>query len=66
MMSPAQLFGGELSRASRMLVLAAALLLIPSAFLPVWEITLVAPQYPEGLSLQIYPHKVAGEIQEVN
>jgi copper chaperone NosL len=49
-----------------MLVLAAALLLIPSAFLPVWEITLVAPQYPEGLSLQIYPHKVAGEIQEVN
>jgi hypothetical protein len=49
-----------------MLVLAAALLLIPSAFLPVWKITLVAPQYPEGLSLAIYPHKVAGEIQEVN
>jgi hypothetical protein len=26
----------------------------------------VAPQYPGGLSLEIYPHKVAGEIQEVN
>ncbi len=49
-----------------MLVLVAALLLIPAAFLPVWKITLVAPQYPQGLSLMIYPHKVAGEIQEVN
>jgi copper chaperone NosL len=65
-MSPSQLFGGELSRTSRTLVLVAALLLIPAAFLPVWKITFVAPQYPQGLSLAIYPHKVAGEIQEVN
>jgi copper chaperone NosL len=65
-MSPNQLFRGELSRTSRVLVVVAALLLIPSAFLPVWKITLVAPQYPQGLSLSIYPHKVAGEIQEVN
>ncbi|UCC71963.1 MAG: hypothetical protein JSV86_16590 [Gemmatimonadota bacterium] len=65
-MSPTLLFRGELSRTSRIVVVAAALLLIPSAFLPVWKITLVAPQYPEGLSLAIYPHKVAGEIQEVN
>ncbi|UCC81582.1 MAG: hypothetical protein JSW46_11230 [Gemmatimonadota bacterium] len=65
-MSPSQLFRGELSRTSRTLVLVAALLLIPSAFLPVWNITLVAPQYPQGLSLAIYANKVAGEIQEVN
>lgn len=65
-MNPARLFRGELSNAARIFVVAAALLLIPSAFLPVWRITLVAPQYPQGLSLVIYPHKVAGEIQEVN
>ncbi len=65
-MSPTDLFRGELSRTSRIMVAVAALLLIPSAFLPVWKITLVAPQYPGGLSLEIYPHKVAGEIQEVN
>lgn len=65
-MSPNRLFRGELSRASRIMVVAAALLLIPSAFLPVWKITLVAPQYPQGLSLVIYPGKVAGEVQEVN
>ena len=65
-MGPADLFRGELSRQSRILVIVAALLLIPAAFLPVWKITLVAPQYPDGLSLMIYPGKVAGEIQEVN
>ncbi|MEE9132847.1 MAG: hypothetical protein V3U13_04740 [Gemmatimonadota bacterium] len=65
-MGPADLFRGELSRESRILVIVAALLLIPAAFLPVWKITLVAPQYPNGLSLIIYPGKVAGEIQEVN
>jgi copper chaperone NosL len=65
-MSPVDLFKGELSRNARILVAVAALLLIPAAFLPVWKITLVAPQYPGGLSLVIYPHKVAGEVQEVN
>lgn len=65
-MGPADLFRGELSRQSRILVIVAALLLIPAAFLPVWKITLVAPQYPDGLSLMIYPGKVTGEIQEVN
>jgi copper chaperone NosL len=65
-MTSLDLFRGDLSRTSRILVAAAALLLLPAAFLPVWKITLVAPQYPAGLSLVIYPHKVAGEIQEVN
>ena len=65
-MSPVDLFKGELSRNARILVALAALLLIPAAFLPVWKITLIAPQYPDGLSLVLYPHKVAGEIQEVN
>lgn len=65
-MSPVDLFRGELSRTSRILVLVAAFLLIPSTFLPVWKITLVAPQYPQGLPLKIYSYEVAGEIQEVN
>lgn len=65
-MSPTDLFKGELSRNARIMITVAALLLLPAAFLPVWKITLVAPQYPDGLSLVIYPHKVAGEIQEVN
>ena len=65
-MTPIDVFRGEISKPARILVAVAALLLIPSIFLPVWRITLHAPQYPDGLSLVIYPNQVAGEIQEVN
>lgn len=33
---------------------------------PLWQIHMVAPQYPNGLTLYIYPHTVDGDIQEVN
>jgi copper chaperone NosL len=65
-MTTVDLFRGDLSRTSRILVGVAAVLLVLSMFMPVWKITLQAPQYPDGLSLVIYSHKVAGEIQEVN
>lgn len=61
-----RLFSGELSRTSRILVGVAALLLIAAAFLPVWRISLQAPQYPEGLPLTIYPDHLAGQVDEVN
>lgn len=65
-MPGADLFRGELTRRARVMVVVAALLLVPSAFLPVWKVTLHAPQYPEGLSLMIYPYQVSGEIEEIN
>jgi hypothetical protein len=46
-----------------------ALLVVPlvlSFFFPLWRIGMVAPQYPEGLALEIYSHTVEGDIQEVN
>lgn len=51
-----------------------ALLVIPLllAFTaPLWNISMIAPQYPKGLSLDIYAHKVEGgrggaDIQEIN
>jgi nitrous oxidase accessory protein len=45
--------------------IAAALILI-AAFLPLWEMTLKAPQYPEGLHLQAYGWKMEGRIREIN
>ena len=65
-MTTVDLFRGDLSPTSRMLVGVAAVLLILSLFFPVWKITLKAPQYPDGLSLVIHSYKVGGEIQEVN
>src|SRR4051794_39973835 len=51
-----------------------ALLVIPLAlsfFFPLWQIRMSAPQYPEGLSMDIYAHTVVGghdgvDIREIN
>lgn len=60
-----------LSFKSRCIVLIISLLIPLSFISPLWKIGMVAPQYPEGLSLYIYPHKVEGgnnnnDIQEIN
>lgn len=59
------------SGVGRVLLVLAAAALIVSLFLPLWRITLVAPQYQEGLSLHIYTYKlVAGnngqDLHEIN
>ena len=59
-------FQGRLSTKSRVLMVVATLALLPAVFLPTWTITLHAPQYPDGLAVQIYPHTVKGQIGEVN
>jgi len=57
---------GQLTGRSRIALVIAAGILIPSIFLPVWTITLNAPQYPGGLEVVVYPHTVAGQLDEVN
>jgi hypothetical protein len=46
--------------------LLAALLLIASIFLPYWKMTLQAPQYPKGLSIQAYIYKLTGDVNEID
>lgn len=41
-------------------MIAAALLLVGTYFVPIWNISLTAPQYPEGLGINIYLHTIAG------
>lgn len=48
-----------------LLILAAALV-IGSIFLPYWDITLHAPQYPQGLQVEAYPSHLAGRVHEVD
>lgn len=46
-----------------------ALLVIPlglSFTQPLWNIHMVAPQYPRGLDLDIYAHTIEGDINEIN
>ena len=49
-----------MSRASRLLTAAAALLLGALYFTPLWSIRLVAPQYPEGLGMLIGIRDISG------
>ena len=47
------------------LVIAGALLVI-SLFNPIWRIELDAPQYPEGLMLQLHANKIGGDVDIIN
>jgi copper chaperone NosL len=54
-----RLLDRPLSLASRGIVLLGIVALAAGAFLPLWRIELVAPQYQEGLTLDMYSHKIA-------
>lgn len=48
------------------LLMLAAMLLVVSIFLPYWRLTLHAPQYPRGLTVQLYINRLAGSVEEVD
>lgn len=56
----------SMSKTNRLLVAIAGLALIIVLFVPLWQIDLIAPQYPEGLVLIIYPHKLGGNVDIIN
>ena len=56
----------NLTKPVRVMCFIAALLLIPTIFVPIWRIDLIAPQYPEGLYLNIYASKLGGNVDIIN
>ena len=44
----------------------AAILLVVSVFLPYWKMTLLAPQYPGGLEVQVYANRLTGDVFEID
>ena len=57
--------------AARFMLLAAAALLVATYFVPLWNLTMFAPQYPEGLRLDIYSYTLVGgnhgqDVKEIN
>ena len=57
--------------APRALLLVAALLVLPCYLFPLYEMTMFAPQYPDGLRLHIYSYKLEGgnagqDVKEIN
>lgn len=59
-----------MSKLSRWLVGAAAVLLLLLYVTPMWRIDLLAPQYPEGVGLRIWINKIVGarpaDLQSIN
>lgn len=56
----------SLSAISRAGLFIAAALIVLSAFFPLWRIELDAPQYPEGLVLQLHANKLSGDVEIIN
>ena len=56
---------------ARLMVLVATLFLAVTYLLPLWNLTMFAPQYPDGLRLDIYSYTLVGgnngqDIKEIN
>lgn len=56
----------NMSAIHRILMMLCGLALVAVIFLPIWRIELDAAQYPEGLELQIYSNKLAGQVEIIN
>ena len=56
----------KISLLSKVLLFVTALLFVGSLFVPMWRIELEAPQYPEGLVLQLYANKIGGDVAIIN
>jgi copper chaperone NosL len=56
----------KISIASKALLLIIAALFIGSLFVPMWQIQLEAPQYPEGLVLRLHADKIGGDVDIIN
>lgn len=56
----------KMSILSRIIIGLGSLIMILAIFVPVWSIYLIAPQYPEGLSMQIWLNKITGQVEIIN
>src|SRR5688572_30633039 len=51
---------------SRIIIAVGSLAMCILLFVPLWSIYLIAPQYPEGLSMQIWLDKITGQVEIIN
>ncbi|TGL35231.1 hypothetical protein EHQ52_12195 [Leptospira koniambonensis] len=60
----------KICKTNRLLILGVGLLLLSVYILPIWHISLAAPQYPEGLGMKIWINKITGastyDLQNIN
>lgn len=55
-----------IARHRRSILVLSAVLIAVAIVLPLWGMTLVSTQYPEGLRMVVYPTTIRGDIREIN
>lgn len=56
----------RISRLSALAMIFSGVFILSAVVFPIWRIELDAPQYPEGLALQIYANRLAGDVDIIN
>lgn len=56
----------QISIYTKIILCVAAVFLVGAVFVPIWRIELSAPQYPEGLVLQLHANKIGGDVDIIN
>jgi copper chaperone NosL len=51
---------------SRIVIVVSALLMISTYFVPLWQILMWAPQYPEGLEMKIWINTLTGDVKIIS
>ncbi|MFN8889366.1 MAG: hypothetical protein ACK5WF_18050, partial [Cyclobacteriaceae bacterium] len=51
---------------TRILIFISALLLVSAYFVPLWQILMWAPQYPEGLEMKIWINTLSGDVKTIS
>ena len=55
-----------MKKLSSVLIAVACLAMVFSLFVPLWTVDLEAPQYPEGLTLQIWLNQLSGDVETIS
>jgi len=56
----------KIALVSKIILFIVSGLFLTSLFVPMWQIDLDAPQYPEGLVLKLYANKIGGDVEIIN
>jgi len=56
----------KLNGISRIVVIASAVMMIAAYFVPLWQILMWAPQYPEGLEMKIWINTLTGDVKIIS
>ena len=56
----------KLKLITRIAVMVSALLMISAYYVPLWQILMWAPQYPEGLEMKIWINTLSGDVKIIS